>query len=459
MQFRYLNGLLKYGLNKLNYTYFIIDEPCFIGRAADGTLLENKTTWPTGLKAFGAELRLHGMKLGIYTCVGPKTCGGCVASEGHEDHDMQTFADWGAEYVKVDSCSRNCTVAAGVSGNTSTCGRELWSRFTSAIAKTGKDMVYSIIGNCDPARGEQPWKWGKETAHSWRTNIDAQVGWQAVPYLIDCQRRMSGNGSWCNANGKHWVGGKEVTSTPGDGGRPCACSAGHQPGACLVPAPHPLGGPQQFAGNDGGKGGHWNDMDMVMIGSRSYLFEYRVNKTTGKVISKGAGPGGSALTVTQSRVQLSMWAIMKSPILMSADLNLVSTWAADPAAPEKGSGPELIQVLQNAEVLAVSDDPLGMESIRLEDHSGGKTASSPDVYVGEMVHGKFAAVLFNRGGPKNMTLALPDLTIVNPAASAASYTIRDLWSHTDNGTVAAGGSLTVMVGDTDVVMITLTPVA
>jgi hypothetical protein len=64
-----MNGLVKYGLNKLNYTYFIVDEPCFTGRAADGTLLENKTTWPTGLKAFGAELRSHGMKLGICVCV------------------------------------------------------------------------------------------------------------------------------------------------------------------------------------------------------------------------------------------------------------------------------------------------------------------------------------------------------------------------------------------------------
>jgi hypothetical protein len=185
-----------------------------------------------------------------------------MASEGHEDQDMQTFADWGAEYIKVDSCARNCTAAAGTSGNASTCGRELWSRFTSAIAKTGKPMVYSIIGNCDPADGEQPWKWGAEVANSWRTNIDAQVGWQAVPYLIDCQRRMSGNGSWCTANGSSWVGGHQVQSTPGDGGVPCKCSAGHRPGACLEPAPVPQGGPQQFAGNDGGKGGHWNDMDM-----------------------------------------------------------------------------------------------------------------------------------------------------------------------------------------------------
>jgi len=113
-------------------------------------------------------------------------------------------------------------------------------------------------------------------------------------------------------------------------------------------------------------------------------------------------------------------------------------------------------------VLAVSDDPLGMESVRLEDHPSGRAKSSPDVFVGEMEHGRFAAVLFNRGGPKNMTLDLADLAMVNPAASAANYTVRDLWAHTNNGTVAADGSLTVMVGHSakawgDVVMLTLTP--
>ena len=53
---------------------------------------------------------------------------------------MQTFADWGAEYVKVDSCSRNCTAGAGV-GNATTCGQELWSRFTHAIEKTVRAAV------------------------------------------------------------------------------------------------------------------------------------------------------------------------------------------------------------------------------------------------------------------------------------------------------------------------------
>lgn len=64
-----------------NYTYFIVDEPCFAGRDADGNLIENKTTWPTGLKKFGEALRSYGMKLGTYTCVGYVEgvyCGGWV---------------------------------------------------------------------------------------------------------------------------------------------------------------------------------------------------------------------------------------------------------------------------------------------------------------------------------------------------------------------------------------------
>ena len=75
-----------------------------------------------------------------------------------------------------------------------------------------------------------------------RTNIDAQIGWQAVPYLVDCQRRMAGNGSWCLANGSSWVNGQQVQSTPGDGGVPCKCSAGHLGGACLEPAAEPQAG-------------------------------------------------------------------------------------------------------------------------------------------------------------------------------------------------------------------------
>ena len=97
-----------------------------------------------------------------------------------------------------------------------------------------------------------------------------------------------------------------------------------------------------------------------------------------------------------------MWALLKSPLLVSADFDEVAKCKAhdccwhlgcthprapamivragptDPEAPEKGSGAELIAVLQNTEGLAVSDDPLGMEAVRLEDAGGH---SSPDVFL------------------------------------------------------------------------------
>ena len=87
------------------YTYFIVDEPCFVGRDnLTGRLLPNSTTWPNGFDSFAKYLRDRGMKLGIYTDAGPYTCQGCPASAGHEALDVKTFVDWGASYVKVDRC-------------------------------------------------------------------------------------------------------------------------------------------------------------------------------------------------------------------------------------------------------------------------------------------------------------------------------------------------------------------
>jgi alpha-galactosidase len=214
---RYLRGFVDAGLNKLGYEYFIVDEPCFVGRNADGTLIENKTTWPNGLKAFASELNAVGMKLGVYTCVGPKTCGGCIASEGHEEQDMKTFVEWGARYVKVDSCTRNCTPAAIGTTNMSQCGEILWSRYTRALNATGVPVVYSIVCNCAPQGKDRPWLWAKDFANSWRTNIDVQGGFGFIGNIVDCQRRMSSdNGSWCPADPKN----------PEGRGEPCGGGGG-----------------------------------------------------------------------------------------------------------------------------------------------------------------------------------------------------------------------------------------
>lgn len=85
--------------------------------------------------------------------------------------------------------------------------------------------------------------------------------------------------------------------------------------------------------------------------------------------------------------------------------------------------------------------------------------------------------MFNRqGAPCNMTLAVSDCLSITQGTdsawptgvsdhrgldlgSAASWNVRDLWAHTDNGTVLATGSVDATVPSTDVVMFTLTPAA
>ena len=125
-------------------------------------------------------------------------------------------------YVKVDSCTRNCTPAAIGTTNVSQCGEILWSRYTRALNATGVPVVYSIVCNCAPQGKDRPWLWAKPFANSWRTNIDVQIGFQSIGSIIDCQRRMSSaNGSWCPANPKD----------PEGRGEPCG---GH-------------GGPEQYS--------------------------------------------------------------------------------------------------------------------------------------------------------------------------------------------------------------------
>jgi len=135
------------------------------------------------------------------------------------------------------------------------------------------------------------------------------------------------------------------------------------------------------------------------------------------------------------------------------------------------SDPALIEVLQNEEVLAVSDDALGAEAVRLGDGAAGAAdGSAGEIYVGALEHGGWAVVFFNRHWqPQNATLAVADCLRVGlqqqwqhwrqrHQMAGQSWAVRDLWTKTDNGTVTAGDHITVRAQAETAVMITLTPV-
>ena len=291
-------------------------------------------------------------------------------------------------------------------------------------------MVYSIIGNLDPGRTPNPpWKWAAHLANSWRTNIDIQIGFQAVPYIVDAQRRLGGNGSWCPADPK----------APGGAGYPC--NAAPAAGPCKT-----CKGPESFSGP-----GHWNDMDMLVVGTKTNT---KPPFCTDANCTNGARPlKWDPLTAAQAIAQVSMWTILKSPMMASADFNNVSQ--------------ELVEILSNDEVLAVSDDPLGKEAVRLGDEGRGD-ASTGELYVGQISNGGLAVVFFNRNWqPRNMTLVAADVaTVVMQHGdgglgeqAAAAWHVRDLWAHTENGTLAATGTMKVTVPGESAIMISLKPAA
>ena len=101
-------------------------------------------------------------------------------------------------------------------------------------------MVYSVIGNLAPGRGNPVWKWAAESqfetlGNSWRTNIDIQGGFTSVCSIVNCQRRLSGNGSWCPTDPDDPSGPGFPCEAPNCNGKEC-------------PGPEYYAGPGHFNG-------------------------------------------------------------------------------------------------------------------------------------------------------------------------------------------------------------------
>ena len=77
-----------------------------------------------------------GMLFGIYTARGSSTCMGRPGSDLHETIDAKTFADWGVDYLKEDSCG----------GSTHGTVWEQYARMRDALNATGRAIYYSITG-------------------------------------------------------------------------------------------------------------------------------------------------------------------------------------------------------------------------------------------------------------------------------------------------------------------------
>jgi len=108
------------------------------------------------------------LKLGLYTCVGVKTCrGNRPGSFGHYDQDAKTFVDWGVDFVKSDFCNRPSGWSA----------MDLYSNFSLALNKTGKPILFSLCNWGD----QNVVDWGFKYGQMFRVQMDHIPFWDFPP--------------------------------------------------------------------------------------------------------------------------------------------------------------------------------------------------------------------------------------------------------------------------------------
>jgi alpha-galactosidase len=152
--------------------------------------------------------------------------------------------------------------------------------------------------------------------------------------------------------------------------------------------------------------GHWNDPDMLEIGN-------------------------GAMTETEYKTHMSLWAMLAAPLLAGNDLRSMS--------------PEILAILTNRDVIAVNQDKLGKQGQRVWQSAlsaapaaNAAPVANQEIWTRPLSGGAVAVAFFNRAteaGPISVKWA--DLKL------GGKWRARDLWRHQDVQLTAPEYSVTV----------------
>lgn len=189
------DAIVTSGMKDAGYEYIVIDD-CWQGeRDSLGFIHPDPERFPSGMKALADYIHSKGLKFGIYSDAGTKTCGGREGSRGHEYQDAITYASWGVDYLKYDWCN---------TGELNP--KEAYITMRDALYSAGRPVVFSI---CEWGTNK-PWLWAKDVGHLWRTTGDITKCWDCelnhgnwsswgIMRIVDMQkglRQYAGPGHW-----------------------------------------------------------------------------------------------------------------------------------------------------------------------------------------------------------------------------------------------------------------------
>ncbi len=192
--------LVSTGMRDVGYVYVNLDDTWQGQRDAKGVLHTNDR-FPD-MKALADYIHSKGLKIGIYSSPGAKTCGGYAGSLGHEMQDAKTYAEWGVDFLKYDLCSfaDNMQEARRQHPDDPLAGYTLmisaYRKMGDALKSTGRPILYSL---CEYGLDE-PWKFEPDVdAQMWRTTDDIDDSYGRMMEIAYSQvglEKYAGPGHW-----------------------------------------------------------------------------------------------------------------------------------------------------------------------------------------------------------------------------------------------------------------------
>jgi alpha-galactosidase len=146
--------------------------------------------------------------------------------------------------------------------------------------------------------------------------------------------------------------------------------------------------------------GHWNDPDMLQVGD-------------------------AGLSLDEARSHFAAWAVVAAPLLISNDL-------------VSGIDNETLAILSAPEVIAVDQDALGVQGVRVSPAA----PLGAECWARPLADGSVAALLLNRGAAAaDVTCSWAEIGLKNPSGAAS---VRDLWLRSDLGSFTGGFTATAL---------------
>jgi alpha-galactosidase len=337
------DAIVSSGMKNAGYTYLVLDDGWMaMERDSQGNLVPDPEKFPHGMKPVADYVHSKGLKFGLYNCAGTKTCAGYPGTRGYEYQDARNYAAMGIDYLKFDWCSSD-----GINA------KEAYATMSKAIRKAGRPIIFSL---CEWGQNK-PWEWAAPVGQLWRTTGDINGIYDGVKQY----------GNW-HANGVMTIVDMQI-------------------------------GLQKYAGP-----GHWNDPDMLEV--------------------------GTGMTAAEDRTHFAMWCMLAAPLISGNDLRKMS--------------PQTIAILTNKDLVAIDQDPLGNEAVKYSDKD------SLETWIRPLQGGVWAVCFLNRSkDPKKISFDWTKESMIDSVTNmpldthSTVYNLYDVWQRSAVGKTSSPFSTTI----------------